>query len=80
MRLLVTGGTGVFGRSLRPLAEAAVTSERCPGAVYVQPTVTFVYAPEGRTSEDTPVREVRGARLERALHPGRGMATAGVDS
>jgi nucleoside-diphosphate-sugar epimerase len=27
-------------------------------AVYVQPTVTFVYPPRGQVSEDTPVREV----------------------
>jgi nucleoside-diphosphate-sugar epimerase len=122
MRLLVTGGTGVLGRALRPLAEAAGHECAMPGreeldlfdpvaiadaardvdgilhlatrirsleqisdpdawrendrlradasrilvdaaiaagaAVYVQPTVTFVYAPEGPTSEDTPVGEV----------------------
>jgi nucleoside-diphosphate-sugar epimerase len=53
MRLLVTGGTGVLGRALRPLAEAAGHEE-----VYVQPTVTFVYPPDAPVSEDTPVREV----------------------
>jgi nucleoside-diphosphate-sugar epimerase len=122
MRLLITGGTGVLGRALRPLAEAAghefamprheeldlfdpsavadamrdvqgvlhlATRIRSleqisdPGAwrendrlraeasrilvdaaiaagatVYVQPTVTFVYPPDGPVSEDTPVREV----------------------
>jgi nucleoside-diphosphate-sugar epimerase len=122
MRLLVTGGTGVLGRALRPLAEAAGHEFSMPGreeldlfdpsavadavrdvggvlhlatrirsleqvsdpdawrendrlradasrilvdaaiaagaAVYVQPTVTFVYPPDGPVSEDTPVREV----------------------
>jgi nucleoside-diphosphate-sugar epimerase len=122
MRLLVTGGTGVLGRALRPLAEAVGHELVMPGreeldlfdptavadamrdvdgvlhlatrirtldqvsdpgawrdndrlradasrilvdaaiaagaAVYVQPTVTFVYAPDGPTSEDTPVGEV----------------------
>lgn len=122
MRLLVTGGSGVLGRALRPLAEAAGHEFAMPGreeldlfdsaavadamrgvdgvlhlatriraleqlsdpdawrendrlradvsgilvdaaivagaAVYVQPTVTFVYPPDGPTSEDTPVREV----------------------
>jgi nucleoside-diphosphate-sugar epimerase len=122
MRLLVTGGTGVLGRALRPLAEAARHELAMPGreeldlfdasavadavrdvdgvvhlatrirslnqvsdpdawrendrlradasrilvdaaiaagaAVYVQPTVTFVYPPDGPVSEDTPVREV----------------------
>lgn len=122
MRLLVTGGTGVLGRALRPLAEAAGHEFAIPGreeldlfdpsavadavrdvdgvlhlatrirsleqisdpdawrendrlradasrilvdaaiaagaAVYVQPTVTFVYPPDGPVSEDTPVREV----------------------
>jgi nucleoside-diphosphate-sugar epimerase len=122
VRLLVTGGTGVLGRALRPLAEAAghelamPTREELdlfaptavadavrdvdgvlhlatrirsleeisdPGvwrendrlradasrilvdaaiaagaAVYVQPTVTFVYAPDGPSSEDTPIGEV----------------------
>jgi nucleoside-diphosphate-sugar epimerase len=122
MRLLVTGGTGVLGRALRPLAEAAgheftmprreeldlfdpsavadalrdldgvlhlatrirsleqisdldawrendrlradasrilVDAAVAAGAeVYVQPTVTFVYAPDGPTSEDTPIGEV----------------------
>jgi nucleoside-diphosphate-sugar epimerase len=122
MRLLITGGTGVLGRALAPLAEAAghefamprreeldlfdpsavadavrgvdgvlhlATRIRSleqlsdPGAwrendrlraeasrilvdaaiaagtaVYVQPTVTFVYPPDGSVSEDTPVREV----------------------
>ena len=122
MRLLVTGGTGVLGRALRPLAGAAghefamprheeldlfdpsaVTSAvrdvdgvlhlatrirpveqlsepeawrendrlradasrmlvdaaiAAGAAVYVQPTVAFVYPPEGPVSEDTPVREV----------------------
>src|SRR5512133_1773274 len=122
MRLLVTGGTGVLGRALRPHAEAAgheVTMPRheeldlfdpsavagavrevdgvlhlatrirsleqlsdpdawrendrlradasrilvdaaiaARAAVYVQPTVTFVYPPNGPVSEDTPVRDV----------------------
>jgi nucleoside-diphosphate-sugar epimerase len=122
MRLLVTGGTGVLGRALRPHAEAAghefamptreeldlfdpaavadavrdvdgvlhlatrirsldqvsdtdawqendrlradasrilVDAAIAAGAeVYVQPTVTFVYPPDGPVSEDTPVREV----------------------
>ena len=122
MRLLVTGGTGVLGRALRPLADAAGDEFAMPGrdeldlfdpsavadavrgvdgilhlatrirsleqlsdpdawrendrlradasrilvdaaiaagaAVYVQPTVTFVYPPNGSVSEDTPVREV----------------------
>jgi len=122
MRLLVTGGTGVLGRALRPVAEAAGHEFAMPRheeldlfdpsavadavrdvegvlhlatrirsldqlsdrdawrendrlradasrilvdaaiaagvAVYVQPTVTFVYPPNGPVSEDTPVREV----------------------
>jgi nucleoside-diphosphate-sugar epimerase len=122
MRLLVTGGTGVLGRALRPLAEAAGHEFAMPTheeldlfdpsavadavrdvdgvlhlatrirsleqisdldawrendrlradasrilvdaaiaagvAVYVQPTVTFVYPQEGPASEDTPVGEV----------------------
>jgi nucleoside-diphosphate-sugar epimerase len=122
MRLLVTGGTGVLGRALRPLADAAGHECLMPGraeldlfdpsavadavrgvdgvlhlatrirplellsdpdawrendrlradasrilvdaaiaagaAVYVQPTVAFVYPPDGPVSEDTPVREV----------------------
>jgi nucleoside-diphosphate-sugar epimerase len=122
MRLLVTGGTGVLGRALRPLTEAAghefamptreeldlfdpsavaravrdvdgvlhlatrirslvqvsdpdawrendrlradasrilVDAAIAAGAtVYVQPTVKFVYPPDGPVSEDTPVREV----------------------
>ena len=122
MRLLVTGGTGVLGRALRPVAEAAGYEFAMPGreeldlfdpsavadavrgvdgvlhlatriraleqvsdpdawrendrlranasrilvdaaiaagvAVYVQPTVTFVYPRNGPWSEDTPVREV----------------------
>jgi nucleoside-diphosphate-sugar epimerase len=122
MKLLVTGGTGVLGRALRPLAEAAghdvamprreeldlfdpsavadavrgvegvlhlatrirplellsdpdawrendrlradasrilVDAAIAAGAeVYVQPTVAFVYSPDGPVSEDTPVREV----------------------
>jgi nucleoside-diphosphate-sugar epimerase len=122
MRLLVTGGTGVLGRALRPLAEAAGHEFAMPRheeldlfdpsavahamrdvegvlhlatrirsleqlsdpdawrendrlradasrilvdaaiaagvTVYVQPTVTFVYPPNGPASEDTPVREV----------------------
>ena len=122
MRLLITGGTGVLGRALRPLAEHAghdiTTPEHGeldlfdaeavsraardvdgvvhlatrirsldqvsdPGAwrendrlradasrilvdaaiaagagIYVQPTVTFVYPPDGEVSEETPVREV----------------------
>ena len=121
MRLLITGGTGVLGRALRPLAEAAGHEFAMPrheeldlfdpsavadavrgvdgvlhlatrirsldqisdldawrendrlradasrilvdaaiaagAAVYVQPTVTFVYPPNGPCSEDTPVRE-----------------------
>jgi nucleoside-diphosphate-sugar epimerase len=119
LRLLVTGGTGVLGRALQPLAQAAGHEVAMPGreeldlfdppavadavrdvdgilhlatrirqlgdpdawrendrlradasrilvdaaiaagaAVYVQPTVTFVYPPNGPASEDTPVREV----------------------
>jgi nucleoside-diphosphate-sugar epimerase len=122
MRLLITGGTGVLGRALRPLAEAAGHEFAMPRheeldlfdpsavavamrdvegvlhlatrirsleqlsdldawreydrlradasrilidaaiaagvTVYVQPTVTFVYPPDGPVSEDTPVREV----------------------
>jgi nucleoside-diphosphate-sugar epimerase len=122
MRLLVTGGTGVLGRALRPLAETAGHEVAMPGreeldlfdpaavadamrdvdgvlhlatrirtleqisdpdawrendrlradasrilvdaaiaagaAVYVQPTVTFVYPPDGPVSEGTPVSEV----------------------
>jgi nucleoside-diphosphate-sugar epimerase len=122
MRLLVTGGTGVLGRALRPLAEAAgheftmprreeldlfdpsavadavrdvdgvlhlatrirsldqlsdrdawrendrlraeasrilVDAAIAAGAtVYVQPTVAFLYPPDGPVSEDTPVGEV----------------------
>jgi nucleoside-diphosphate-sugar epimerase len=122
MRLLITGGTGVLGRAVRPLAEAAGHDFAMPGheeldlfdptavadamhdvdgvlhlatrirsleqisdpeawrendrlradasrilvdaaitagaSVYVQPTVTFVYPPNGPVSEDTPVREV----------------------
>jgi nucleoside-diphosphate-sugar epimerase len=122
MRLLVTGGTGVLGRALRPFADAAghefampahdeldlfdpsavadamrhvdgvlhlatrirsleqlsdldawrendrlraeasrilVDAAIAAGAtVYVQPTVTFVYPPDGPVSEDTPVRQV----------------------
>jgi nucleoside-diphosphate-sugar epimerase len=122
MRLLVTGGTGVLGRALRPVAEAAGHDFAMPGheeldlfdpsavadavrdvdgvlhlatrirsleqvsdpdawrendrlradasrilvdaaiaagaEVYVQPTVTFVYPPDGPVSEDTPVRKV----------------------
>jgi nucleoside-diphosphate-sugar epimerase len=122
LRLLVTGGTGVLGRALRPLAEAAGHACALPGrdeldlfdpsavadavrdvdgvlhlatrirsleqvsdadawrendrlradasrilvdaaigagvAVYVQPTVTFVYPPDGPVSEDTPVGDV----------------------
>jgi nucleoside-diphosphate-sugar epimerase len=122
MRLLVTGGTGVLGRALRPFAEAeghelamprheeldlfdasavAVAMRDIDGvlhlatrirsleqvsdpdawrendrlradasrilvdaaiaagaAVYVQPTVTFVYPREGAVSEDTPVGDV----------------------
>ena len=122
MRLLVTGGTGVLGRALGPLAEAAGHKLALPrheeldlfdpsavadavgdvdgvlhlatrirpveqisepdawrendrlradasrilvdaamaagAAVYVQPTVAFVYPPDGPVSEDTPVLEV----------------------
>ena len=122
MRLLITGGTGVLGRALRPLAEAAGHDLAMPehleldlfdpaavsdaardvdgvlhlatrirtldqvsdpdawrendrlradasrilvdaaiaagAAVYVQPTVTFVYPSRGPVSEDTPVRGV----------------------
>jgi nucleoside-diphosphate-sugar epimerase len=122
MRLLITGGTGVLGRALRPLAEEAGHELAMPGreeldlfdpsavadavrdvdgvvhlatrirsldqisdreawiendrlradasgilvdaaiaagvAVYVQPTVTFVYPSNGPVSEDTPVGEV----------------------
>jgi nucleoside-diphosphate-sugar epimerase len=122
MRLLVTGGTGVLGRALAPLAEDAGHEFAMPRheeldlfdpsavadavrevdgvlhlatrirsleqvsepdawrendrlraqasgilvdaaiaagvAVYVQPTVTFVYPPDNPVSEDTPVREV----------------------
>jgi len=123
MRLLVTGGSGVLGRALRPLAEAAGHSVATPAhdeldlfdssavtdamrdvdgvlhlatrirsleqfsdpdawrenhrlrahasrvlvdaaieagaAVYVQPTVAFVYPPDGPVSEDTPIGEVK---------------------
>jgi nucleoside-diphosphate-sugar epimerase len=122
MRLLITGGTGVLGRALLPLAESEGHQFSMPGreeldlfdpttvadavrhvdgvlhlatrirsldeisnpdawrendrlradasrilvdaaiaagaAVYVQPTVTFVYPAEGPVSEDTPVDEV----------------------
>jgi nucleoside-diphosphate-sugar epimerase len=122
LRLLVTGGSGVLGRALRPFAEAAGHELAMPRreeldlfdppavadavrdvdavlhlatrirsleqlsdrdawrendrlradasrilvdaaiaagvAVYVQPTVAFVYPPDGPVSEDTPVREV----------------------
>jgi nucleoside-diphosphate-sugar epimerase len=122
MRLLITGGTGVLGRALRPLAEAEGHELAIPGreeldlfdpaavadavrdadgvlhlatrirpvellsepaawrendrlrtdasrilvdaaitagvTVYVQPTVVFVYPPNGAVSEDTPVDEV----------------------
>jgi nucleoside-diphosphate-sugar epimerase len=122
MRLLVTGGTGVLGCALRPLADAAgheismpaheeldlfdahavgdavhdmdgvlhlatrirtldqvsdpeawrendrlraeaskilVDAAIAAGAeVYVQPTVTFVYAPDAPTSEETPIHDV----------------------
>jgi nucleoside-diphosphate-sugar epimerase len=122
LRLLITGGTGVLGRALQPLAEAAghviamprheeldlfdasavadavhavdgvlhlatrirsIEQISDPGAwrendllradasrilvdaaivagaaVYVQPTVTFVYPTNGPVSEDTPVGEV----------------------
>jgi nucleoside-diphosphate-sugar epimerase len=122
MRLLITGGTGVLGRALRPLAQAvghelampeheeldlfdpAAVADAMRGvdgvmhlatrirsldqisnreawrendrlrveasrilvdaaidagaAVYVQPTVTFVYPPDCEASEDTPVDEV----------------------
>jgi nucleoside-diphosphate-sugar epimerase len=122
MRLLITGGSGVLGRALRPLAEDAGHEFAMPAheeldlfdptavadavgdvdgvlhlatrirsleqisdpdawhendrlradasrilvdaaiaagaAVYVQPTVTFVYPSDGPVSEETPVREV----------------------
>jgi nucleoside-diphosphate-sugar epimerase len=122
VRLLITGGTGVLGRALRPLLDASRHEFVMPGraeldlfdpsavgravrdmdgvlhlatrirsveqisdprewrendrlrrdasrilvdaaisagaAVYVQPTVTFVYPPGGPVSEDTPVRNV----------------------
>jgi nucleoside-diphosphate-sugar epimerase len=122
VRLLVTGGTGVLGRALRPFAEAAGHELAMPGreeldlfdrsavtdavrdvdgvlhlatrirsldqigdqeawrendrlradasrilvdaaiaagaAVYVQPTVTFVYPPDRPATEDTPIGEV----------------------
>jgi nucleoside-diphosphate-sugar epimerase len=122
MRLLVTGGTGVLGCALRPVAEAAGHEVATPGheeldlfdpsavtdavrdvdgvlhlatrirplellsdpdewhendrlraeasrilvdaaiaagaAVYVQPTVAFIYPPDGPVSEDTLVRDV----------------------
>ena len=122
LRLLITGGTGVLGCALRPLAEAAGHEVAMPGreeldlfdpsavadalrdvdgvlhlatrirsldqlsdpdawrendrlraeasrilvdaaitagtAVYVQPTVTFVYPANGPVTEDTPVDEV----------------------
>ena len=122
MQLLITGGTGVLGRALQPLAEAAGHTCAAPTheeldlfdpaavadairdvdgvlhlatrirsleqisdtdawrendrlravasrilvdaaiaagvSVYVQPTVTFVYPPDGPVSEDTPVGEV----------------------
>jgi nucleoside-diphosphate-sugar epimerase len=122
MRLLITGGTGVLGRALRPLAKAAGHQVAMPAheeldlfdpsaveeamrgadgvvhlatrvrpvelfsdpdawrendrlrtdasrilvdaaiaagaAVYVQPTVAFVYPPSGPVSEDTPVHDV----------------------
>ena len=122
MRLLVTGGTGVLGRALRPLAdsheeldlfdpsavaravrdvdgvlhlatrirpveqlsepEAWRENDRlradasrilvdaaiaAGAAVYVQPTVAFVYPPEGPVSEDTPVREVLPSAAQRHL-------------
>ena len=72
-RLLVTGGTGVLGRALRPLAEAWRENDRLraeasrnlvdaalgsDAAVYVQPTVAFVYPPDGPVTEDTPLTEV----------------------
>jgi nucleoside-diphosphate-sugar epimerase len=130
VRLLITGGTGVLGCALRPLAEAAGHQLSTPGreeldlfdlsavadaardmdgvlhlatrirpyeqlsdpdawrendrlradasrilvdaaiaagaAVYVQPTVAFVYPPDGPVTEDTPVREVH-ALLRSAL-------------
>src|SRR3954463_13245158 len=40
----------------RILVDAAIAAG---AAVYVQPTVAFVYPPDGPVSEDTPVREVR---------------------
>jgi nucleoside-diphosphate-sugar epimerase len=38
------------------LVDAAIAAG---SAVYVQPTVTFVYPPDGPATEDTPVRQVR---------------------
>jgi nucleoside-diphosphate-sugar epimerase len=60
----------------RILVDAAIAAG---AAVYVQPTVTFVYPPNGPVSEDTPVRDVlpilRSAlaaeqRAERFAHAG----------
>jgi nucleoside-diphosphate-sugar epimerase len=39
----------------RILVDAAIAAG---AAVYIQPTVTFVYPPDGPASEDTPVRKV----------------------
>jgi nucleoside-diphosphate-sugar epimerase len=130
MRVLVTGGSGVLGRALRPRLEAAGHEVRAPGRreldlfdaasvdeaiagaeaiyhlatripprerrrereawrendllrteaarllvdaglvagteVYVQPSVTFVYPPEGEVDEDTPLGEVQ-PHLESSL-------------
>jgi NAD dependent epimerase/dehydratase family len=140
MRLLVTGGSGVLGRALRPLAEAAGHDLQTPNrteldlfdpiaveratrdadavmhlatriqpleqlasaeawrendrlradasrilvdgalsagvSVYVQPTVTFVYPPEGSASEDTPIGEVSAIKRSAlaALHVAGALA------
>jgi nucleoside-diphosphate-sugar epimerase len=42
-------------RRFQDLVDAAIAVE---AAVYVQPTLAFVYPPDGPVSEDTPVREV----------------------
>ena len=69
----------------RTLVDAAIAAG---AAVYVQPTVTFVYPADGPVSEDTPVRKVlpilRSAlaaeqQTERFAQAA-GMAPGGVDS